>query len=109
MQESGLAYTLKVNIEDKTTGVADGVALGLREERERRSDQLERLALFKGVTEVTALPPYLTLQMMRFFFRRDNQQKAKILKKVCWCGWVAYSSRARTLAGTVVPYLVVCC
>jgi hypothetical protein len=52
-QESGLAYTLKVNIEDKTGHVGEGVALGLREERERHSDKLERLALFKGATQVS--------------------------------------------------------
>ncbi|KAG2428656.1 hypothetical protein HXX76_011361 [Chlamydomonas incerta] len=80
--EDGLSYTLKVNIEDKTAHVSEGVAVGLREERERTSAALGRTALFKGATRLTALPPYLTLQMMRFFFRRDNQQKAKILKKI---------------------------
>ncbi|KAG2449717.1 hypothetical protein HYH02_005244 [Chlamydomonas schloesseri] len=80
--EDGLAFTLKVNIEDKTAHVNEGVAVGLREERERTSTALGRTALFKGATVLTALPPYLTLQMMRFFFRRDNQQKAKILKKI---------------------------
>lgn len=125
-QEDGLSYTLKVNIEDKTAHVSEGVAVGLREERERTSAALGRTALFKGATALTELPPYLTLQMMRFFFRcgkgtvryalmyaekveagpgafakcsrvqptmlsrahrhttcrRDNQQKAKILKKI---------------------------
>ncbi|PNW70587.1 hypothetical protein CHLRE_17g726050v5 [Chlamydomonas reinhardtii] len=80
--EDGLSYTLKVNIEDKTAHVSEGVAVGLREERERTSAALGRTALFKGATALTELPPYLTLQMMRFFFRRDNQQKAKILKKI---------------------------
>ncbi|GFR42512.1 hypothetical protein Agub_g3404 [Astrephomene gubernaculifera] len=80
--EDGMSYTLKVNIEDKTAHVSEGVAVGLREERERTSAQLGRTAVFKGATALTALPPYITLQMMRFFFRRDNQQKAKILKKI---------------------------
>ncbi|KXZ51706.1 hypothetical protein GPECTOR_11g155 [Gonium pectorale] len=82
LSEDGMSYTLKVNIEDKTAHVSEGVAVGLREERERTSAALGRTALFKGATQLTALPPYLTLQMMRFFFRRDNQQKAKILKKI---------------------------
>ncbi|KAG2501327.1 hypothetical protein HYH03_001119 [Edaphochlamys debaryana] len=80
--EDGLSYTLKVNIDEKTAHVSEGVANGLREERERTSASLGRTALFKGATVLTALPPYITLQMMRFFFRRDNQQKAKILKKI---------------------------
>ncbi|PNH11389.1 Ubiquitin carboxyl-terminal hydrolase 7, partial [Tetrabaena socialis] len=80
--EDGLSFTLKVNIEDKTAHVSEGVAVGLREERERTSAALGRPALFKGATAITQLPPYMTLQMMRFFFRRDNQQKAKILKKI---------------------------
>ncbi|GLC34027.1 hypothetical protein PLESTB_000830100 [Pleodorina starrii] len=80
--EDGMSYTLKVNIEDKTAHVSEGVAVGLREERERNSAELGRTVLFRGATTLTGLPPYLTLQMMRFFFRRDNGQKAKILKKI---------------------------
>lgn len=64
-----MAYTLKVNIEEKTAHVSEGVALGLKEERERNSAALGRSALFRGATAITQLPPYVTLQMMRFFFR----------------------------------------
>jgi hypothetical protein len=38
--------------------------------------------LFAGGSAVTALPPYLTVQMVRFFYKADVQQKAKILRKV---------------------------
>lgn len=40
---------------------------------------------FTGNSQIVALPPYLTVQMMRFFFKRtpDGGQKAKILRKVC--------------------------
>jgi hypothetical protein len=48
-----------------------------------RSDILGRTALFAGGSAVTALPPYLTVQMVRFFYKADVQQKAKILRKVC--------------------------
>ncbi|EFJ53050.1 hypothetical protein VOLCADRAFT_78675 [Volvox carteri f. nagariensis] len=80
--EDGMTYTLKVNIEEKTAHVSEGVALGLKEERERSSVAMGRTVVFRGGTSLTALPPFLTLQMMRFFFRRDNGQKAKILKKI---------------------------
>ncbi|GLI66088.1 hypothetical protein VaNZ11_009810 [Volvox africanus] len=80
--EDGMSYTLKVNIEEKTAHVSEGVALALKEERERHSSALGHTVVFRGAMTLTSLPPYLTLQMMRFFFRRDNSQKAKILKKI---------------------------
>jgi hypothetical protein len=44
--------------------------------------QAERLVLFKGSAQLAALPPYLTVQMVRFFYKTDVRQKAKILRKV---------------------------
>jgi ubiquitin carboxyl-terminal hydrolase 14 len=44
--------------------------------------QAERLVLFKGSAQLAALPPYLTVQMVRFFYKVDVRQKAKILRKV---------------------------
>jgi hypothetical protein len=38
--------------------------------------------LFKGSAQLAALPPYLTVQMVRFFYKTDVGQKAKILRKV---------------------------
>ena len=32
---------------------------------------------------VRRLPQYLTVQMVRFFYKAATQQKAKILRKVC--------------------------
>jgi hypothetical protein len=45
---------------------------------------VDRSVVFNGVARVASLPPYLTVQMMRFFFKRtpDGGQKAKILRKV---------------------------
>ena len=40
------------------------------------------MTLFKGSSEVASLPPYLTVQMVRFYYKADVQQKAKILRKV---------------------------
>lgn len=48
-----------------------------------RSEALGREALFTGGSAITALPPYLTVQMVRFYYKADVQQKAKILRKVC--------------------------
>jgi ubiquitin carboxyl-terminal hydrolase 14 len=54
--------------------------------REKNSANAERLVQFTGSSQICGLPPYLTVQMMRFFFKRtpDGGQKAKILRKVCW-------------------------
>ncbi len=47
-----------------------------------RSEALGRQALFVGGSAVAELPPYLTVQMVRFYYKADVQQKAKILRKV---------------------------
>ncbi len=47
-----------------------------------RSEALDRTALFAGGSSVASLPPYLTVQMVRFYYKADVQQKAKILRKV---------------------------
>jgi len=35
----------------------------------------------QGSSAISKLPPYLTAQMVRFFYKVDTQQKAKILRK----------------------------
>jgi ubiquitin carboxyl-terminal hydrolase 14 len=62
-----------------------GITLGLVEDREKTSAALGRSVVFKGSSAMASLPPYLTVQMMRFFYKADVQQKAKILRKV-WGG-----------------------
>lgn len=67
-----------------TPGV-DAAAVGAapaRLHRERNSAALGQLALFKGSAKLAALPRWLTVQMVRFFYKADVQQKAKILRKV---------------------------
>jgi len=38
--------------------------------------------LLQGSSVINKLPPYLTVQMVRFFYKVDTRQKAKILRKV---------------------------
>ena len=78
------ALALKCNITGDVNHVTEGVALGLVEDREARSESLGRLALFAGSSRITAAPPYLTVQLVRFFYKADVQQKAKILRKVAF-------------------------
>lgn len=82
VQDESTAYMLKCNISSEVNHLSQGLQLGLQEDREKNSEKLGRLALFKGSSSLTALPPYLPVQMVRFFYRADVQQKAKVLRKV---------------------------
>jgi ubiquitin carboxyl-terminal hydrolase 14 len=74
--------SLKCNITGEVNHLAEGLHLGLRGDREKTSPALGHLVKFTGEASIEALPPYLTVQMMRFFYKADVQQKAKILRKV---------------------------
>ena len=83
VQEDSTAYTIKCNIDNETNHVTEGIKLGLKDDREKNSEKLGRLAVFNGSSTITKLPPYMTVQMVRFFFKVQAAQKAKILRKVC--------------------------
>ncbi|GAX83582.1 hypothetical protein CEUSTIGMA_g11007.t1 [Chlamydomonas eustigma] len=76
------SYMLKCNIDGNTNHLHEGLLLGLVDDRERHSAALGRTALFKGSSVITSLPAYLTVQMVRFFYKAAAQQKAKVLRKV---------------------------
>lgn len=97
LQDSNTTYTVKCNIDETVTYLHQGIKLGLTEDREKNSEKLERLALFKGTAQIAGLPPYLTVQMVRFFYKVSVQQKAKILKKVC----VGVCSCSKQIAGYI--------
>jgi len=73
---------LKCNIDTSVNHLAEGLRLALNESREKNSDALGRMANWEGQSKITALPPWLTIQQVRFFYKADVQQKAKILRKV---------------------------
>lgn len=80
---SSSALALKCNITSDVNHLTEGIALGLAEDREMASAKLGgSLALFKGSSKLTRLPPYLTVQLVRFFYKTDVGQKAKVLRKV---------------------------
>ncbi|KDD75798.1 ubiquitin carboxyl-terminal hydrolase [Helicosporidium sp. ATCC 50920] len=84
LQASSQAFMLKCNISAEVNSLAEGIRLGLRDDREARSEALGRLAPFVGTSAVTRLPPYLAVQMVRFYYKADVQQKAKILRRVAF-------------------------
>ena len=82
--ETSEAYALKCNITSDINYVHEGLKLGLQEDREKRSVELDRDVLFKGQSQISRLPSYLTVQMVRFFYKQDVKQKAKILRPVAF-------------------------
>lgn len=60
----------------------DGLLAGLTEQIEKRSESLGRDATYTKRSQISRLPKYLTVQFVRFFWKREAQKKAKILRKV---------------------------
>lgn len=75
---------LKCNIDSTVNHLSEGIKLGLQGDREKTSSTLGRLAVFRGEGRIESLPPYLMVQLVRFFYKTDVQQKAKILRKVAF-------------------------
>jgi hypothetical protein len=53
---------------------------GLTGELEKNSAVLGRSAVFQKTSRISKLPQYLTVQFVRFFWKKDSQKKAKILR-----------------------------
>ena len=85
LQEDATPLSLKCNISIDVNQLEEGIKLALKDDREKTSDALSRLAVFAGSSVISRLPPYLTVHMVRFFYKADVQQKAKILRKVRPC------------------------
>ncbi len=73
---------MKCNIDNTVNHLHEGILLGLKDDREKMSAALGRTALFKGSSQLVGLPPFLTVQLVRFFYKIDTQSKAKVLRKV---------------------------
>ena len=73
---------LDCHISSPINHLRDGILSGLEEKIEKRSPKLERDALYTKRSRIARLPKYLTVHFVRFFWKRDAQKKAKIMKKV---------------------------
>jgi ubiquitin carboxyl-terminal hydrolase 14 len=76
------AFNIKCNVTSEINHIGDGIRLGLTDDREKHSASLGRTAQWKGNASLTALPAYLTVQIMRFYYKVQAQQRAKIMRKV---------------------------
>uniref|UniRef100_A0A7N0VIZ9 Ubiquitin carboxyl-terminal hydrolase n=1 Tax=Kalanchoe fedtschenkoi TaxID=63787 RepID=A0A7N0VIZ9_KALFE len=75
-------YSLKCHISQEVNHLHEGLKHGLKSELEKNSPSLGRSALFLKESRINGLPSYLTIQFVRFFWKRESNQKAKILRKV---------------------------
>ncbi|KAL2168067.1 hypothetical protein VTG60DRAFT_495 [Thermothelomyces hinnuleus] len=73
---------LNCHIDGQTAHLRDGLLGGLTEKIEKRSEVLGRDVMYTKRSKISRLPKYLTVHFVRFFWKRDVQKKAKIMRKV---------------------------
>nr|XP_057925162.1 ubiquitin carboxyl-terminal hydrolase 14 isoform X1 [Doryrhamphus excisus] len=79
-KESQLQLSCFINQEVKY--LATGLRLRLQEEITKMSTSLERNALYIKSSKLSRLPAYLTVQMVRFYYKEKESVNAKVLKDV---------------------------
>uniref|UniRef100_A0A3Q3G327 Ubiquitin carboxyl-terminal hydrolase n=1 Tax=Labrus bergylta TaxID=56723 RepID=A0A3Q3G327_9LABR len=79
-KESQLQLSCFINQEVKY--LATGLRLRLQEEITKMSTTLERNALYIKSSKLSRLPAYMTVQMVRFFYKEKESVNAKVLKDV---------------------------
>lgn len=83
-EEMTMSRKLSCNISLEVKYMRDGIKLGLEETLEKRSAVLGRNAQYVRTNKITGLPKYLSVQMVRFFWKQDKNIKSKMLKKVAY-------------------------
>ncbi|KAK2612640.1 deubiquitinating enzyme [Conoideocrella luteorostrata] len=75
-------YKLNCHIDGTTNHLRDGILAALSEKLEKKSDVLGRDATYTKSSKISRAPKYLTVHFVRFFWKRETQKKAKIMRKV---------------------------
>ncbi|UZP37943.1 hypothetical protein NXS19_005759 [Fusarium pseudograminearum] len=73
---------LNCHIDSTTNHLRDGILAALEEKFEKKSEVLDRDALYTRTSKISRAPKYLTVHFVRFFWKRETQKKAKIMRKV---------------------------
>jgi ubiquitin carboxyl-terminal hydrolase 14 len=73
---------LDCHISGTTNHLRDGILAGLEEKIEKKSPVLDRDTVYTKKSRISRLPKYLTVHFVRFFWKREAQKKAKIMRKV---------------------------
>ncbi|KAG8481850.1 hypothetical protein CXB51_027195 [Gossypium anomalum] len=80
--ETESIYYLKCHISQEVNHLHGGLKHGLKSELEKASPALGHSAIYFKESQINGLPRYLTIQFVCFFWKRESNQKAKILRKV---------------------------
>lgn len=75
-------FKLDCHINKDINHLRDGILAGLEEKIEKKSPTLDRDAVYTKKSRISRLPKYLTVHFVRFFWKREVQKKAKIMRKV---------------------------
>lgn len=81
-KSSDVFFKLDCHIGKDTNHLQDGIMAGLEEQIEKQSPTLDRNAMYTKRSRISRLPQYLTVHFVRFFWKRETQKKAKIMRKV---------------------------
>ncbi|KAF8472680.1 ubiquitin C-terminal hydrolase-like protein [Kalaharituber pfeilii] len=82
IESSDSFLKLDCHISGTTNFLRDGILAGLTEQIKKQSPSLGRDAVYTKTTRVTRLPKYLTCHFVRFYWKREINKKAKIMRKV---------------------------
>jgi len=73
---------LDCHISKDINHLRDGIMAGLEEKIEKKSPTLDRDCVYTKKSRIARLPKNLTVHFVRFFWKREVQKKAKIMRKV---------------------------
>lgn len=73
---------LQCHIGSNTNFLKNGIMESLKEKIEKRSRITNVDSIFEVEKKITKLPEYLTIQYVRFFWKKSSSKKSKILRKV---------------------------
>jgi ubiquitin carboxyl-terminal hydrolase 14 len=82
VRSEDLFFKLNCHINVETNHLRDGLAAGLKEQIEKRSEVLGRNANYTKTSKIARLPKHLPIHFVRFDWRKDTNKKAKIMRKV---------------------------
>ncbi|KAI9838980.1 MAG: hypothetical protein M1819_004188 [Sarea resinae] len=73
---------LNCHITAHVNHLRDGILAGLEEKIEKKSPTLDRDAVYTKKSKISRLPKYLTVHFVRFYWKKEAQKNAKIMRKV---------------------------
>ncbi|KAI9670864.1 MAG: deubiquitinating enzyme [Caeruleum heppii] len=73
---------LDCHISAQVNHLRDGILAALEEKIEKKSPSLDRDTTYTKTSRVARFPKYLAVHFVRFFWKREAQKKAKIMRRV---------------------------